>query len=83
MILDGDGDGVVGDSYSIDAADGFYRKYGDRNANGIVDLFDFAAFRSSFGKSRGDAGYLDEFDSNNNGVIDLFDFARFRSRFGS
>ncbi len=37
------GDYVFGAS----AADKFYRKYGDCNANGIVDLLDFSTFRQT------------------------------------
>ncbi len=46
--LDGDGNGTPGDDYvfGASAVDNFYRKYGDYNGNGTVELFDFAAFRS-------------------------------------
>jgi hypothetical protein len=33
--------------------DEFFRKYGDQNGNGTVDLEDFADFRRTFGLSSG------------------------------
>ncbi len=83
--LDGDGNGTPGDDYvfGASAVDKFYRKYGDYNGNGTVELFDFAAFRSSFGKLAGQAGYLEGLDAENDGDVDLFDFAAFRSNFGT
>jgi hypothetical protein len=74
---------MAGDySFGAGAADSFFRKYGDANGSGVVDLFDFAAFRSAFGTSVGDAGYIDGLDANGDQTINLFDFAEFRSRFG-
>jgi GEVED domain len=81
--LDGDGNGTTGDNYVTTAADKFFRKYGDQNATGIVDLSDFAAFRQTFGKSAGTSGYLDGFDSNGDDLIGLADFAAFRQSFGT
>lgn len=83
--LDGNGDGANGDDrvFGEIAADNFYRKYGDRNGNGIVDLFDFAAFRGTYNKPLADPAFLPEFDNDGNGAVNLFDFAAFRSNFGS
>ncbi len=83
VSLDGDGNGTPGGDRTFNAVDGFFRKYGDHSGNGAVDLLDFAAFRGTFGKRSGDAGYLDGFDSDGNGSIDLLDFAAFRKNFGS
>ena len=33
--------------FGASVADNFYCKYGDRNANGIVDLLDFSTFRQT------------------------------------
>jgi hypothetical protein len=44
-----------------------------------VDLF---AFAGSYGKKRGDAGYLDYLDSNGDGVIDALDLFAFAANFG-
>ena len=63
--------------------DKFFRKYGDHNGNGLVDLLDFAAFRQAFGKSDGDAGYADELDADLDDTIGLLDFAAFRQAFGT
>jgi hypothetical protein len=61
----------------------FFRKYGDHDGNDLVNLFDFASFRATFGKSSGSTGYLDDLDGDGNGVINLFDFAQFRTGFGN
>ncbi len=63
--------------------DGFYRKFGDINANGTVELLDFAEFRRTFGKSSLEPGYQAGFDSNNDNMIALLDFANFRRNFGT
>ncbi len=64
-------------------SDLFFRKYGDHDGNDLVNLFDFASFRATFGKSSGSSGYLDDLDGDGNGVINLFDFAQFRAGFGN
>lgn len=84
--LDGDADGQAGGNFVFgddQAAEKFFRRYGDANGNGIVDLIDFASFRGSFGMAAGASGYRYEFDSNGNDSIDLQDFAAFRLNFGS
>jgi GEVED domain len=70
---------VFGDS----PTDKFFRKYGDVNGNGIVELSDFAAFRAAFGASVGNSLFRSHLDHDGNGVIALSDFARFRSAFGT
>jgi len=49
--LDGDGDGRARGDYVFGdtPTDRFFRKYGDQDGNGRVNLFDFAAFRGNFG----------------------------------
>jgi hypothetical protein len=81
--LDGNKDGTSGDNYVMSAVDGLFRKYGDADGSGTVGLADFAAFRSTFGKSDGELGYLDGLDSDGDNEIGLSDFAAFRSNFGS
>ncbi len=85
MTLDGNGDGATGDShvFGADPLDKFFRKYGDGTGNNLVELFDFAQFRSTFGLSSGAPNYLDYMDWDGNGIINLFDFAAFRSHFGT
>ena len=80
--LDGNLDGTTGDNYLMSAVDGFFRKYGDQTGDDGVGLGDFAAFRSSFGKSHGDSGYLHGLDSDGDGEIGLTVFAAFRQNFG-
>lgn len=83
--LDGNGDGADGDNFTFGAIplDNFFRKYGDFNENGIVDLLDFAAFRQAFGKSDGEAGFMDPIDADSDDSIGLLDFAAFRQNFGT
>lgn len=85
VFLDADGDGVPGGIFRFGAtdADKFYRKFGDSDGNGLVNLADFAALRSAFASSIGDLAYRPELDADGNGFINLFDFAEFRSRFGT
>ncbi len=84
IALDGDGDDTPGGTHEFGRveADNFFRMFGDGNGNGRVELFDFAAFRSTYSLVDGDAGYLGHFDSNANDRIELFDFAAFRNNFG-
>ncbi|MGI9472697.1 MAG: Calx-beta domain-containing protein [Rubripirellula sp.] len=70
-------------SFGSDVADQFFRKYGDMNGNGVVDLVDFASFRSTYGLRSSDSGFHDELDSDHDGLIGLIDFAEFRRGFGS
>src|SRR5262249_50955770 len=52
--LDGDGDGVAGGN----RADSFFRLFGDSDGDRDVDWQDRDLFRSAFGKSATDVGYL-------------------------
>jgi ELWxxDGT repeat protein len=85
IALDGDGDGNVGDNYVIGAeeADGFYRKYGDGNGNGTVDLMDFGDFRRTFGESPESDAWNRIYDDEGDGTIGVEDFAEFRRNFGT
>ncbi|MEM9825989.1 MAG: lamin tail domain-containing protein [Planctomycetota bacterium] len=65
------------------AADGFFRKYGDSDGSGSVNLLDFADFRQSFGLAVGDLAFEGSFDANGDGTVDLLDFADFRTNFGT
>ncbi len=76
--LDGDGDGRPGGDFGAK----FYRFFGDVNGDKKVDALDLFAFAGSFGKKRGDAGYLDYLDSNNDGVVDALDLFAFAGNFG-
>jgi len=82
--LDGNGDGAAGDDYVFGSGgvDEFFRKYGDGDGNQLVDLIDFAKFRSTFGLLADDAGYKAEFDADEDARVTLLDFAAFRANFG-
>lgn len=69
--------------FGTHANDDFFRRYGDGNGNGTVDLFDFASFRSTYGKEAGMDGYLEHFNAEGVAAVNLFDFAAFRTNFGS
>jgi hypothetical protein len=64
------------------SVDKFFRTFGDADGDGGVGLADFAMFRSTFGRSAGQDGYLAELDSDGDDVVGLSDFAAFRSNFG-
>jgi hypothetical protein len=85
VVLDGNKDGMAGDSHSFgaDSADAFFRNYGDVNGNGVVDLIDFAEFRRTFGQSAGSVGYRRGLDADGDDTIGLLDFAEFRRHFGT
>jgi hypothetical protein len=76
--LDGDGDGSAGGNN----VDGFSRLFGDANGDGHVDERDRQVFRSAFGTSAGDAGYLWFFDFDGDGDVDGRDNGQFNRRFG-
>ncbi len=83
--LDGDGNGTPGDDYALagTVANGLFRLFGDAEGNGVVNAFDYAQFRPTFGSSTGQAAYLDWLDFNGDGTINAFDFGQFRNRFGA
>jgi hypothetical protein len=86
VLLDGNSNGlfkVGGDHiFGQEAADRFFRLYGDQNGSGTVELLDFAAFRRTFGRSSGENGYVGSLDADGSDTIDLLDFAAFRRNFG-
>ena len=83
--LDGNESGTPGTDYVFgdDAADDFFRKYGDQNGNGVVDLSDFSQFRLTFGQGTGSSGFLEGLDFEGDGVVSLSDFSAFRLNFGT
>jgi hypothetical protein len=76
--LDGDGDGSAGG----DRVDGFFRLFGDADGDGDVDQADRDRFRSAFGTTAADAGYLWYFDFDGDGDVDGHDNGQFNRRFG-
>src|SRR5207247_7571956 len=76
--LDGDGDGSAGGN----RVDGFFRLFGDTDGDRDVDWQDRDLFRSAFGKSIDEAGYLWYFDFDGDGDVDGRDNGEFNRRFG-
>jgi parallel beta-helix repeat protein len=76
--LDGNGDGIGGDNYSLvgTPSNGLFRFFGDINGDGTIDASDFIQFRQYFG------GYLFAFDFDGDGSVSASDFMQFRLRFG-
>lgn len=85
IALDGDGDGGAGGDFvfGASAVDRFYRKFGEGNGNGTVDLLDFAGFRRAFGLNQDDPDFNRVFDNDGDGTVGLLDFAEFRRNFGT
>ncbi|XZE51685.1 S8 family serine peptidase [Planctomycetaceae bacterium SH139] len=83
--LDGDRDGTPGGDlvFGAEAADGFFRHFGDTTGDRVVDLSDFLRFRQAFNSAAGDVNYFDPVDFNDDEVINLVDFLAFRQRFGT
>lgn len=87
--VDANGDGTPGGDYVSppDTAAGgpgqlrLFRLFGDSDGNGLVDLTDLSALRTSFNAAAGDPGFSPVFDYDGNGVVDLDDLQQFRSRF--
>jgi len=83
--LDGDRDGTPGGDllFGAEAADGFFRYFGDTTGDRVVDLPDFLRFRQAFNSAEGESNYFDPVDFNDDEVINLLDFLAFRQRFGT
>jgi hypothetical protein len=76
--LDGDGDSFAGGN----RVDSYFRLFGDSDGDHVVDQQDRELFRSAFGKSTTDVGYLWYFDFDGDGVVDGRDNGQFNRRFG-
>ena len=76
--LDGDGDGSAGGNN----VGSFVRLFGDADGDGDVDGLDRRAFRSAFGTTAPDAGYLWYFDFDGDGDVDGLDNGQFNRRLG-
>jgi hypothetical protein len=73
---------VAGNALASDGALELHRRFGDIDANRIVNNIDYGHFRNAFGKSAGDAGYDAAFDYDINGIVNNLDYGQFRVRFG-
>ncbi|MHB1034493.1 MAG: lamin tail domain-containing protein [Pirellulales bacterium] len=74
--LDGDGNGVGGDNYTVS----FFRLLGDTDGSASVDIFDVANVQTSYGKTSGATPAQGDFDGN--GTVDIFDVALLQTSFG-
>jgi hypothetical protein len=80
--LDGNADGIGGDSYSYigDVDNRFYRLISEFNGDGGVSVFDFSTFSYWFGNAVPTAPkYV---DMNDDGGVSVFDFTMFSQKFG-
>jgi hypothetical protein len=77
-LLDGNGDGIGGDNYSLPSTgtNGVFRLFGDINGDGAVAASDFVVFRYVGGS------YFGAFDYDGDGAVAASDFIQFRKRFG-
>ncbi|MEM6472604.1 MAG: lamin tail domain-containing protein, partial [Planctomycetota bacterium] len=67
--------------FGEDVADRFFRKYGDSDGDGNVNLLDFTVFRSAFGSFIGDDDYDAALDFQGDGGINAMDFVTFRTNY--
>ena len=58
-----------------------YRLFGDATGDGVVDLSDLTAFRSTYNAGTGNLAYVSYLDADNSGVVDLTDLTEFRNRY--
>ncbi|WP_197455632.1 beta-propeller fold lactonase family protein [Stieleria neptunia] len=81
--FDADGDGAGGGLYQFgeEAADGFFRLFGDSDGDRDVDGQDYGQFGLTFLKNEGQTGFNDAFDSDGDGDVDGHDYGRFGQRF--
>jgi hypothetical protein len=77
--LDGDADGTAGG----DAAEAFFRLYGDSDGDRDVDLHDLGEFLGTLGRRRGDSRYLEYLDFNDDARVGLVDLLAFARRLGT
>lgn len=76
--LDGDGDGAAGG----DGVEGVTRLFGDADGDGVVGGQDRDRFRSAFGTTAAEDGYLWYFDFDGDGDVNGRDNGQFNRRLG-
>jgi hypothetical protein len=83
--LDGNGDGTAGDNYvkGANAADNFFRLFGDTSGNRNVNVLEFNQFRLTNGLSSSSPSYDARFDFQSNNSVNVLDFNAFRTRYGT
>ena len=81
--LDGNADGSGGDDFVCgdEAADGFFRLFGDKDADRDVDIQDLAGFGGTFRRTSADPAFNGADDFDGDGDVDIQDLAQFGQRF--
>jgi nitrous oxidase accessory protein NosD len=80
--LDGDGNGVGGDSYQTQFAHQYNPDPGDLDGDGVVDIDDLVILSDCLiGPAGGIPAGCDDADLNQDGNVDLLDFAEFQRLF--
>ncbi len=84
-FLDGNGDGTAGGDrlFGAEAADNFFRYFGDSSGDRTTGFNDFIAFRNTFGSTSSDGNFNAIFDIDDDGTVGFVDFIQFRNRFGN
>ncbi|MCS7466898.1 hypothetical protein NZK35_09600 [Stieleria sp. ICT_E10.1] len=83
LIMDGDADGASGDDYVFgsQAADAFFRFFGDTDGDRDVDGQDYGRFGLTFLKRSGETGFNAELDFDSDGDVDGQDYGVFGLNF--
>ncbi len=78
--VDVDNDGSPGGiaQFGEQAADAFFRRFGDVDGDGGIGPADVAAFNAAFGSSQGESDYNSLFDFDGDGDVDSRDRRRFQ-----
>jgi FG-GAP repeat len=82
-LLDADGDGLAGGTrlFGAQAADAFYRLFGDVDGDRDVDYSDRSVFLPALGSTLGSPEYDARFDFDGDGDVDATDRSWFRRNF--
>lgn len=67
---------------TANAVTSFGRLFGDVDGNYVVNNYDFAAFKNTYGRTSSDPRFNPAFDYDGNGVINNLDYAAFQNAFG-
>ena len=83
--LDGNGDGIGGDSFTFDAggSDRFASLFGDATGDGRVQFNDFLTFSRSYNSVLGDDDYRSSMDADRNGRINFADFLTLANKYNT